>query len=96
MLRNVFRTVAIGMAAVAGLFLLFFVLKVLFFFLIVGFIARMVARRWHYKYQQMQHEGWSPAWAGQHHAQQPIGRQQPFAERRTPAGQRMAVVEIYR
>jgi membrane protein implicated in regulation of membrane protease activity len=96
MLRNVFRTVAIGMAAVAGLFLLFFVLKVLFFFLIVGFIARMVGRRWHYKYQQMQHEGWSPAWAAQHHAQQPIGRQQPFAERRTPAGQRMAVVEIYR
>ena len=44
MVRILFRTAFIGMMAVAGLFLLFFVIRVIFFFLIVGFFIRMIGR----------------------------------------------------
>lgn len=53
MARRIFRTAVIGMMAVAGLFLLFFVLKMLLFFLIVGWIVQLMMRRWHGRRAQM-------------------------------------------
>jgi hypothetical protein len=60
MARNIFRTAFIGMMAVAGLILLFFILKVLLFFVIAGFIARFAMR--HFAHKRMGQ--FQPAWAG--------------------------------
>lgn len=60
MARNIFRTAFIGMMAVAGLMLLFFVLKVLLFFLVVGFLARFAMRHFRNKHMGQ----FQPAWAG--------------------------------
>lgn len=59
MVRNIFRTVFIGMMAVAGLMLLFFILKVILFFLVAGFIARMAMK--YFMNKRMGH--YQAAWA---------------------------------
>lgn len=93
MVRNIFRTAAIGMVAVAGLFMLFFVLRMLLFFFIAGFIVRAVARRWAHQHPEYGYGNMQPAPAsiGQGPSQH---FRQPFAQPTTAP--QTAIVEIYR
>lgn len=75
MARNIFRTAGIGVLAVAGLMLLFFVLKIILFFLVVGAIVRLGMRyAWHKR------AGYYPAapWQGGQEGSSPFGN--PNAE----------------
>ena len=74
MARNIFRTAGIGVLAVAGLMLLFFVLKIILFFLVVGAIVRLGMRyAWHKR------AGYHPApWQGGNEGRNPFGN--PNAE----------------
>ena len=103
MARNIFRTAFIGMMAVAGLILLFFILKVLLFFVVAGFIARFAMR--HFAHKRMGQ--FQPAWAGGHQQMfQQSGAEPLFGNTHQNSfksnygtadyGQRSAIVEITR
>jgi hypothetical protein len=100
MVRNIFRTAFIGMMAVAGLFLLFFILKVILFFFVAGFLARMAMKYFRQK-QMGEYSGMTPvAIHGRSSAEPLFGNgHQPryYGGYNSPAyGQSSAIVEITR